>query len=224
MPELSSTYHSKIYKEFKAIEGQEHLSVVRFYEAYEKDIPHLAFSEYFELLVAYVDALFEVGAYHSHLKMVDIALETSILQNIKFYNGKDIFAELLFKKAASCYNLMEYKNAEHVLRELIKINPYQELADRFLKKCLRQQKPKYLRNAQASTILIFLLTALTIAVEIIFVRSFYPQYALLIESVRTSMFFLAIVILLGSDLFNRFQVNYQVNSFVEYCKKRKRPS
>ncbi len=221
MPKLSSTYHSRIYQEFKTIDMQEHLSIVRFYEAYEKDIPRLAFSEYFELLIAYADALFEVGAYQSHLKMVDIAIEASILNNIKFYNGKDIFAELLFKKAASCHNLMQYREAEHVLRELLKINPYHELSTRFLKRCLRQQKPSWLRHAQAATIFLFLMSALIIAVEIVFVRGLFPEFTSTIEQSRSTTFLLACFIFAGSDLGHRFLVNHDVNSFIAYCKERK---
>ena len=43
---------------------------------------------------------------------------------------------MLFRKAASLYNIMEYGKAEYILRELIKIDPYCEDFILFLRKCL----------------------------------------------------------------------------------------
>jgi len=221
MSNLSSTYTSKIYKEFKSIETNEHLSVVRFYESYETEILTLNFTEYFELLISYIDALFEIGAYQSHRRVVDTAIQMSILHNIKFYNGKDIYIELLFKKAASCYNLMEYNQAEHILRELVKITPYNEMVQRFLKKCLRRKHPEYLKNARGLSILLLLGTALVVAVELVVVRTLLVDYVSLFETIRNSMFVLAVVILVGSLVFHRAQIHFWVKQFILDCKKRK---
>jgi len=221
MPKLSSTYHSKIYKEFKAIAATEHLSIVRFYESYEADIPQLNFSEYFELLVSYSSSLFEIGAYQSHTRVVDIAIEVSILNNIKFYNGQDIYTELLFKKAASCYNLMDYNQAEHILRELIKIAPYNEMAHRFLRKCLQKKQPEYLKNIKGFSILLLLFTALVIAIELLFIRTLLTDYTSAFEMVRNITFFSAILLLLGSFVFHRVEIYFWVKQFIADCKQRK---
>lgn len=221
MPNLSSTYYSKLYKEFKSIDSSEHLSIVRFYEAYEKDIPQLNFSEYFELLVSYSSALFEIGAYQSHVKIVDTAIQLSIINNIKFYNGQDIYTELLFKKAASCYNLMEYDQAEHILRELVKIMPYNEIVHQFLKKCLSKKLPEYLKNARGLSILLFLATALIIAIELLFIRTLMTEYVSLFEIIRNSTFAASIVLLFGSAIFHRVQIHFWVKQFVVDCKRRK---
>ncbi len=221
MSNLSATYYSKIYKEFKEIQGNEHLSIVRFYESYEKDIPHLNFSEYFELLISYTDALFEIGAYQIHAKAVDIAIQESILNNIKFYNGKDIYTELLFKKAASCFNLMEYDQTEHILRELIKIAPYNELFQRFLKKCLRRKHPAYLKNARGLAILLLLVTAFVIAVELIIVYNLLPSYLSLFENVRITTFLFSVLLIGGSAILHRAQIYFGVKRFVAACKLKK---
>jgi tetratricopeptide (TPR) repeat protein len=221
MTKLSSTYYSKIYKEFKALDAKEHLSIVRFYESYEGDIKQLNFTEYFELLTAYLDALFEIGAYHSHLKMVDSAIQISILNNIKFYNGRDIYTDLLFRKAASCYNLMHYDDAEHILRELIKISPHDESYEIFLRKCLWKKQPNYLKNARGLTILLLLAAALIIAVELIIVRNLFAVHAETFQLVRNLTFGLAILTLLGSTLTHYGQIYLWVKQFVAECKRRK---
>jgi len=221
MPNLSSTYYSKIYKEFKSISETEHLSIVRFYESYESDIPHLNFTEYFELLVSYSNALFEIGAYQSHTQIVDTAIQISIINNIKFYNGQDIYTDLLFKKAASCYNLMRYDESEHILRELVKITPYNEVVHRFLKKCLLRKKPEYLKNARGLAILLLLSTALIIAIELLFVRTLMNDYVTLFEVVRTTTFLTAILLIIGSATFHRAEIYFWVKQFIADCKRRK---
>jgi len=220
MPNLSSTYYSKIYKEFKEIATNEHLSIVRFYESYESDITQLNFTEYFELLISYSDALFEIGAYQNHIKAVDMAIQCSILNNIKFYNGQDIYIDLLFKKAASCYNVMEYDQAEHILRELVKISPYNELVHRFLKKCLQKKKPAYLKNARGLAILLLLSTALVIAIELLFVRTLMNDYISIFETIRNTTFVTSLVLILGSAAYHRAEIHFWVKQFVADCKNR----
>jgi tetratricopeptide (TPR) repeat protein len=221
MSNLSVTYYSKIYKEFKAIEGNEYLSIVRFYESYKDNISHLNFSEYFELLISYTNALFEIGAYQSHVKVVDTAIQISISNNIKFYNGRDIYAELLFKKAASCYNLMEYDQTEHILRELIKISPYNEMAHLFLKKCLLRKKTVYLSNLRGIAILLLLATALIIAVELIFIRTLFTAYSSIFEIIRNTTFVCSLLLIIGSAILHRVQIYFWVKQFVSECKMRK---
>ncbi len=221
MPNLTSTYYSKIYKEFKAIDAAEHLSIVRFYESYESDIPQLNFSEYFELLISYSSALFEIGAYQSHVKIVDTAIQLSIINNIKFYNGQDIYTDLLFKKAASCYHLMDYDQAEHILRELVKIMPYNDMVQRFLKKCLLRKRPEYLKNARGLAILMLLVTALLIVIELLFVRTLMKDYTAFFEIIRNTTFGLSILLIFGSELMHRTQIHLWVKKFVVDCKLRK---
>ena len=102
-----SYYHSRVYQEFKGIEQSEFRSIVRFFESRTDEIIHLEFNEYFELLLAYAEALFEIGTYHSFLTVADQAIAITIEQNIKYYHGEDVFFNILFKKAAAHYNLME---------------------------------------------------------------------------------------------------------------------
>ncbi len=116
---LKSTYHSQIYRDFRDIEPTEYRAITRFYEDHVDAIHQLDFEEYFELLVAYTDALFEIGVYERHLLIVDEVIETTILKNIKFFEQEDIYYRMLFRKAASLFNLLEFEKAAHILRELI---------------------------------------------------------------------------------------------------------
>ena len=209
------TYYSKLYRDFKEIDQTAYQDIIRFYEDREEAIRKLDFYEYFEAFVSYVNALFQVGAYQSHLLMVDVLIETVIEENIRIYKGKDLFKDALFKKAASYFNIHEFHQSEQLLQQYIRIYPNDEQGILFLKKCLRKQRPTYLNNAHAITIFVLLLTALVIAIEVLFVRPFYNMHTSLIEQTRNSMFFFACSVLVGATLYQRWQVELQVERFVK---------
>ncbi len=222
MSYFQSTYHSRVYKDFKEIESNAHRQIIRFFEKHQRMINRLEFEEYFELLVAYVDALFEIGAYQKHLSLVDEVIENSISSNIHLYKGDDIFYINLFKKAASHFNLHQYDQAQHILRELIKMNPQDKEVISFLKRCRRRRGSKLLSIARAISILLFLLTACIICVEVLFVRPFYEMHASRIEAVRIGTFVMGIFVLLSGDLLHRAIIETRVNGFAEKVKHNKK--
>ncbi len=218
---FQSTYHSKVYREFRCIDPQAYRDIVRYYERWEEKIRGLDEEEFFELLTAYVDALFEIGAYQKHLLMVDLVIEKTILENITLYKGRDLFRELLFRKAASFYNLREYKKADHILRELIRIDPYRKDAHSLLRKNLSQQKRQPIKLAQATGVFLFLMAALVISLEVLLVRPFYPMHASLIEGSRNSIFLLGCLALGTGYAWRRWQVERSLQPFLRECMHKK---
>lgn len=217
----SKTYQSSLFKNFKAISAGEFRQIMWYYERHQKAILALDFEEYFEILVTYTHALFEVAEYQKHIKMADLVIETSIIENIKYVNGQEIFKAMLFRKAASHYNLFEYKKAIHVLRELLKIEPNDHENMLFLEKCLRKDKPQIVRNTRAIAILLFLVSALTISIEVLLVRNFYPDWVAYIELSRNIMFGFGLFILVGGLIWHRWQSFNEVQKFIEEVKKNK---
>ncbi len=215
------TYHSKIFRDFKGIEPNDYREIIRFYEDKENEIRRLDFEEYFELLVAYVDSLFEIGAYSKHLLMVDLVIEHAIEYNIRRPGEDDLFQHMLFKKAASLYNTLELNQADYILRELIRIDPYDRVSILFLKKCLRKQQPDLVYNTRATAIFLFLLCAFVICIEVLFVRPFYSIHSGLIETSRNSIFIMGIGFLIGGDLLHRWLVDREINRFVADIKRQK---
>lgn len=222
MPYYQSTYHSRIYRDFKEIESTAYRKIIHFYEKREPVIRQLDFDEYFELLTAYVESLFEVGSYQKHLLMVDVVIELSIRHNIQYRNGEDIYQRMLFKKAASLYNILEYDRADYILRELIRIDPYDKDAVLFLKKCLRRKRPPLVIQSRAAGMFLFLLTGFIICLELLLVRNFYSAYTGWVENFRTSVFLLGCVVLVVGDLFYRWSVEREVNRYVAGARQIKR--
>ena len=215
----SQTYHSTVYRNFRNIDATEFRRIVRFYERYEKDIVQLDFEESFELLVTYTHSLFEIGEYRKHLATADKVISTSIVQNVTTVKGQEVYHTTLFRKAASHYNLQEYAQAKHILEELLKMNPYNVLSARLLLRVLRDDKPRYIRHARAASIFLYLLSALIICVEVLIVKPFYGQFTVSVEILRNMIFFIGVLVLIGSELWHRWKAYEYVHSFQENVKK-----
>ena len=222
MPFQAKTYHSSMFRNFKAIDAGEFRQVVRYYERNEKAILQLEFEEYFEMLIAYTNALFEISEYQKHILMANAVIEISIMENIQIVNGKEIFKTMLFRKAASHHNLFEYGKAIHVLRELLKIEPNNTENALFLEQCLRNEQPQLVRRTRAVAIFLFLLSALTVSIEVLLVRSFYPESAHGIELSRNLMFCLGFCILAGGVIWQRWHSHNDVQKFIQEVKKTKK--
>ncbi len=222
MPQSQQKYQSSIYRAFETIETSDFYGIVRFFEGHEQEILYLEFEEYYEILHQYCEALFESGAYRKFIKVAPALIEATIQHNIKHYKGVDIYQHVLFKKAAAHYQLHEYQQAEHILRELVKIDPTQDLNSRFLKKCLYRKKPQFVKDTRAISIFIFLLSSLVIAVEILLIRNFFKPQQVLIELIRNGLFISGVVILVGGELIHYWRVGQKVHFFKKRARKSKK--
>jgi len=216
-----SAYRSKIYRDFKEIDSCEYRTIIRFFEENQKDIHNLELEEYFELMVTYLGALFEIGAYERYLRLADGAIETSIIHNIHFFRGEDVYRKLLFRKAASHYNLMQNEKAEHVLRELIKMDPYDEDAIGFLKKCMWVKKPKYITNTRGLSIVLLFVAAAIICVELLLIRPFFDAYIQPVEISRIAIFTLGLLAMFSGDIFHQIRLTFHTRRFVNEMRLRK---
>ncbi|MEY3368913.1 MAG: hypothetical protein RI973_2068 [Bacteroidota bacterium] len=218
-----SKYRSKLYRDFRSIPPGEWRSLVRYYEKHESGIRQLDFDEFFEMLVAYTNALFETGAYEKHQLMSDAVIEASIMNNIASLNGQDIYRQVLFKKAASCYHTSRLEQADHILRELLRIDPDDQDSLFFLKKCVRKLKPGLMRKSVAASVGLFLLSSLLVALEVLIVRNFYAEKAWLLELLRNLIFALGLVSLAGGAWLHHWQAARTVEDFVLQLRQRQAP-
>jgi hypothetical protein len=205
-----TTYHSRIYRDFKAIPSTDFRRIVRFYERFEKTILTLDFDEYFELLVSYSRALFEISEYQKSILMAETVIHTSIMDNITHVNGEEIYCNTLFRKAAAHYNIYEYTETEHILQELLKLQPFNPLSILLLEKTLRKKESRFIQNIRAATIFLLLMAAITIAVELLLVRPFFEKYTHIIENGRNTMFFLGVIVMIGGTFLHYWRVHLLV--------------
>lgn len=212
-------YYSQLYRNFRNIESGEYRKVVHFYERHEKEILQLEFDEYFELLVAYTQALFETETHQKHLLMADVVIEIAFAENITHLGGQEIFKHTLFQKSVSYYHLLDYKKAIHVLSELIKIDPDYQDATFFMARCLRKSRSKFVRNTRAVAIFAFLATALIICIEVLFIRNFATDWVSFVEWTRNITFGFGLFILISGELIHWLRARREVSKLVNSVKK-----
>lgn len=212
----------KVYRNFKALEPTAWLQIVRFYERNEEEIQQLDFDQYFDCLLTYSEALFQSGQSAKHLVMSDEVIRQIFQKNLTTWRGEDVFAQTLFRKAASHFNLDEISRAEHVLRELIKIRPYDKNPQKLLFRCFRKKKPSFLKKSRVLALLFFLVAVPGIAVDLFIVRPFFPIYERLAEFVWWSFFGLGWLALVIGDGWNYLHARRQVGQIVRAARLKKK--
>jgi len=140
---------------------------------------------------------------------------------VKFFHGVDVFQKTLLQKATSHFNLYNLEKSEYILRELLRIDPYDEEAAELLKKCLQKMRSPFARRSRAIAMSLFLLSALVICLEMLAVRPFYEAQVKTVEYTRTGIFVLGLLILAGGELFHRYRCIKEVDGFLEIIKQRK---
>jgi hypothetical protein len=170
-------HYSQLYRELRAVDPKDYHRIIRTYEERELEIGRLDVVEHFELTVQYVDALFETGAYREHQLMVDLVIHASIRHDIRYVPGREeeIFQFQLYRKAASAFRIQDYRTAEHVLRELIRMQPGRDICVRFLRTTLFRQRTRLLQAGRAICIFCMLLTAAVVTVNLLVIQNFFPQ-------------------------------------------------
>lgn len=216
------TYYSRIYRDFRAIGTKDYPSIVHYFEDHEEGIKQLEFSEYFEILAAYTYALYNLNEHNRHVLMAEVLVGESIAHNIKQYNEEDIFYNTLLRKAVSYCKLLRFQDAEHILRELIKIQPKNIFAQRELNNCLFAQKPKYIKNLRALSVLLFFLSAAVIFVELIFIRSLLPTLTHYFEYTRITLFLTGILVLIASELYFKRATKLKLNVLIKQAEESKK--
>jgi tetratricopeptide (TPR) repeat protein len=214
-------YRLKLYRNFKAIDAADYHGIARYYERFEEAMATLDAEEYFDCTLAYTHALFETGNYAQHVVMCDHLLEIVIMQNIERWGGEDIYARLLFRKAAALFHLQEYPKSEHILRELLKLSPLDQPALYMLRKCLIRQNTTVLMRTRAAAVALTFLAAAAVAVELLIVRPFFLDYyekALLVHNVLLGA---GLLVLAGGESWQFWRCHRQAIAFAKKMQARR---
>lgn len=212
----------KLYRNFKAIEAQDFHGVVRFYERFEDGIRALDFEEYFDCTLIYTNALFETAQYGKHVVMCDHLLETIIMQSIETWGGEDIYAGILYDKSVSLYYLEDYPASEHVLRELLKIHPYNHAYLRLLNKCLLRQRPTWLMTTRAISVALILLSSCIVALQLFVVKPFFIGWNDTALSAHYATLAAGLGTLFGGEFYHTWRCKHRCTVFVTTVQARKK--
>ena len=211
---LENIKENSTFYQFMEIGQDSHYEKVRFFENNKRDIGNLDFDVRTFVWCDYALSIFEIGRYQEFIKLSDELIPLVISENIYDIRGIAIFEAMLFRKAASLYNIQKFEEAEYVFAELCKIE-----MEPINKKAWKQAKYKIIKDkirfVDAISILFFIATASIIAFELLVVGNFYPDYLEIVEYSRIVTFILGVSCILGSELYIRIKSNKIYNSLTK---------
>lgn len=212
---IKYTEQSRIFKSFRAIPYSDFYNLIRFYERYEDDLAELPLDEYLTIVYYYSNALFETGEYKEYIAWANKLLEYSIIHNVQYIDGEDIYLSTLRQKTFAHFKLNEIELATKLAQQLIKITPTSKNYSRLLRKCLRKQRPKWIDNFLVLGIgLVFIASLISIA-RILFVEAFYPNLLPIVSVVEGLFWIVGIAGFVASAVGRYYHVGKHVKSITK---------
>lgn len=148
---------SRIFRDFRSIPYSDYYYLIRFYEQYYQDIDHLPFDEGLIMSYYYANALFETQEYDLHIETSNYILEQSIINNVRYIDGEDVYMTVLHKKTYAHLKLGEIETAQNLAKQLVRLDPTNYAYTILLRQCFLTKRPSWIRptliTSAVSTIL-----------------------------------------------------------------------
>lgn len=211
---------SRIFRDFRCIPYADYFYMIRFFEQYYAEFNHLTFDEEMIITYYYAVALYETESYYSFLKVADQLIEDSIVNNIQFVDGQDIYMNLLSNKACAMLQLEKVVQAQQLAEQIVRIAPHDNNYTQLLYHCTKAKRPASARN-----MLLFSAAAVfTDSIFIIVQTSFYTELSFAASVVHYILLLLAFVGLCFSAACHFKQVSSPTRQFVQKARQDKRQS
>jgi len=164
-----------LYNKYLYLDDNAYYDKKRFYEQNESDVQNMKLADSLWIESGYLDALFKISDYNKFCDKSQLFLERLIFHNISYFNGEQLFENILHKRAASYYQLRNYKKSIHNASELLKINPDRKDTQKILFYAIRSSHKLALKIIKASLMAFFLVTAVLLMFYQIVILSFFPD-------------------------------------------------
>lgn len=136
---------SRIFRDFRSIPYSDYYYLIRFYEQNNKDISFLPLEEGMIMSYYYANALFETQEYELHIQIANDLLEQSIIHNVCYIDGEDVYMTVLYKKAHAHLKLEQLDTAQRLATQLLRLEPQQFHYQALLRQCFLVRRPYWLR-------------------------------------------------------------------------------
>lgn len=207
--------YSSLYRSFISIEKSNYSKVIIFFQENEEKIRALNVQEFQEIMLDFCDALFEAGQYGRYIQFSLEVLPISLEYGVPDY----WYSKILFRRAASYYNIGSAREAENILVQLYRISPNQKEVKLLLKKCIQNKRTGFVQKIRAIAILFILLTALISSIEVLFIRPFYEPYIGIIEKTRYVLIFIALFTLVTGMFIGQISLKKEIEKLILEPKK-----
>ncbi len=199
MATLKSTDHSDIYIGFLEIPKRDFSRQIYYVEKHIDSIFHMDDFPRIEVLNKYIKALFEIGHYQKCLSHID-PLITDLFEADFHPEEKDILCDLLVRKACSQYNLNNFHDAEHIIKESVKINPEQNRAIQILHSIKLRRIRQKLSGIRSLSIMILFFGLCITCIDLLVIQNFYPEKALSVMYLRNTILSISGTTLLSLEI------------------------
>ena len=210
---LENIKENSTFYQFLEIEQDSHHEKVRFFENNKSSIKNMDFDFRIYVWCDYALSIFEIGRYQEFIKLSDELIPLVVEENIYEVRGVSIYEALLFRKAASLFNIHQYRESEYVFSELCKIEK-----EPINKKAWKKAKYRILKSSvrfmEAISVLFFIATAVIIAVELLVVVTLYPDYSALVEKIRLVTFGCGLLVLFSLEMYIKIKSSQDYNQLM----------
>ena len=216
---LNLTYQLEVFSELKAIDSASFHDILKFYENHREVWVGLDFSDQYEADLLYSNALFKTGSYERFLRVVDEQVECSVMHNIQYYKGDDIYLKLLYQKASCLFQLGNYEESERIYFEILRLDPDNKKFIRGLQTCLLEQKPTKIRKILGWSILMYFLSVALIIASILWIDPFDMVMSDEFEMARLFAFGMGLLLMFLATFIHRFTVSRRIKQWREDARK-----
>ena len=162
---------SRIFRDFRSIPYSDYYYLIRFYEQYYQDIDHLPFDEGLIMSYYYANALFETQEYDTHIETSNYILEQSIINNVRYIDGEDVYMTVLHKKTYAHLKLGEIETAQKLATQLVRLDEKNHFYPILLRQCFLAKRPSWI----SSLLKMSAVTTVIGAIVTIIFSSFYQS-------------------------------------------------
>lgn len=167
------TLPSDLFDRFQMIHEESNYEIIRFYEQHEDLINFMGVEEYFIILCYYNNALFATEDFEKHKICVEEVLKTSIIENIRYVDGVDVYLHALEQKIQTHLELNEVKEAIHVAKELLALAPKNKKYKKILRKALMSKRPLWVRQIFGAAVWFAIAWTVLEIVQLMFLEAFF---------------------------------------------------
>jgi hypothetical protein len=187
---------SDLLQHFRQIPPNQHFAIIRFFEQNSSAFDQLKPEEYVLFLSYYVDALYEEGGFDAQiLSNTQELLELSIVHNVQFVDGQDIYLRSLLQRAVAFIRLKRVAEATVLAEQLIRLAPKQKICHQLLRDCLMLQRPQWVQQTAAAAILVVLVAMVLSFTEILLPPTWHDVAANTLSFLSTLAFGVAFSLL-----------------------------
>jgi hypothetical protein len=170
---------SRIFRDFRSIPYSDYYYLIRFYEQYYQDIDHLPFDESLIMSYYYANALFETQEYDLHIETSNYILEQSIINNVRYIDGEDVYMTVLHKKTYAHLKLGEIETAQNLATQLVRLDHHHSSYPILLRQCFLAKRPSWISPVLTASAVSTILGAIITIIFSFFYLSLHAQAVLI---------------------------------------------